>query len=206
MFVLGLLFLLQILLIPLSVLVFNNNWVFLTMPLFFLLVPFVDTPSGKMSGTLFYYSPLFIVSKQKKGVYQLHGGTLFDYFFIFKWKDRGLKSKKVVFIHLLDGLLNLIEELKSTEDAVTIKGASYFFNEKTAQSINFTTHPAPAFHKIMMGIHYLAIAISYSFTTGKFALPPLGNLIEMESDKHNLIQQEPVIRRLKNRLIKAESI
>jgi hypothetical protein len=36
---------------------------------------------------MIYYSPLFITEKPKDGLIKIHGGTLFDYYFVIEKKN-----------------------------------------------------------------------------------------------------------------------
>jgi len=106
----------------------------LPVPLFIItlsiIAPFFDTPSLAKRGELIYYSPLFLTEKEKNGVITIHGGTLFDYYYVIDRKLNGSQRTNLIIEGYLDGLLNLIEAYEGkVSNSIKIKGTSYIINE-----------------------------------------------------------------------------
>ena len=100
-----------------------------------LVAPFFDVPALKKSGDIIYYSPLFLAEKQKKDKITVHGGTLFDYFFVIDRNLNGRKRMNFILQQYLEGLNRLIDRLEQeNSENLTIHGTSYILNERTAQN------------------------------------------------------------------------
>ena len=162
------------------------------------LASFGDAPSGKISGSLIYYSPLFISTKPRKNKTIIHAGTPFDYFFVFRKKDRGIKAKKIVLIYFLDGLIKFIDNLsENSNESLTIEGTSYFFSEKTARKLGFEVAKAGFDQVFILTFNFLPLMFSYSFTQGKWSFPKLGNMKQVSISSGDLILQRAKIMRLR---------
>jgi len=101
-----------------------------------IIAPFFDMLSLKKNGRMIYYSPLFITEKPKNGLIKIHGGTLFDYYFVIDKKMNGKQRTNFIIQQYLDGLLHLIEKYKD-DKKIKIRGTSYIINERTAEKIGF---------------------------------------------------------------------
>ena len=173
---------------------------FLLFPLTTILISFVDTPFNKLTKKLYYYAPLFIVEK-KTGKYILHGGTFFDYLFVLGCRSRGIANRKIVLMDLLNGLLNLIDEIEQEKsEKLTISGTSYFFNERTARRFGFDIQSPEVSQVILMMLNYLPITLSYSMIDGKLAFPKLNKIKKASISGPKLVNEKDKILRLIERL------
>ena len=59
--------------------------------------PFVDVPGGVKAGSLIYYSPLLIGEKVKNQRLVLHGGSLFDYYFVLDRTANAQQRRKSIY-------------------------------------------------------------------------------------------------------------
>jgi hypothetical protein len=92
-----------------------------------IIAPFFDMPSLKKSGKIIYYSPLFIAEKPKNDTLKVHGGTLFDYYFVID-KERNAKERtNFILQQYVEGLLRLMADYK-TDEKLIIRGTSYIIN------------------------------------------------------------------------------
>ncbi|MCA9920311.1 MAG: hypothetical protein KC445_20285 [Anaerolineales bacterium] len=192
-----------VLLVGLMVLVaiFNNPAFFLLWPLFTLLPPFLDTPLGQKSGSLTYYAPLFIVA-QSPQKFVIHGGTLFDYLFVFGWRGNGRSHRAIVLYNFVDGLVNLIEELEQQpRQAIIIEGTSYFFNERNAQRLGFATSKPDVAQRIILTLNYLPLLVSYSLVQGKLSFPRLSRVLKAETNSDELIRHKQKLVKMRARLM-----
>lgn len=99
-----------------------------------IIASFINVPSGIKSGNLIYCSPLLIGEAVKNKILKLHGGTLFDYYYVLNRRTGYSERKRQVFKGYIDGLLNVIEKYETTpQNAIKIKVTSYIFNAITAQ-------------------------------------------------------------------------
>lgn len=199
----GLFFLLII--ASMSGLIFNRFWTLLLFPLIFIPAQFVDTPSGVRSGRFIYFSPLFIVEKQKDD-FILHGGTLFDYLFVFNWQDLGEPARRKVVAEFLSGLNAFVHYLEDQKlHDVEISGTSYFFNGRNAERYGFETAPVAGAQQVIIGFNFLVLMATYSFTQGRLVFPPLNQLKAVKSDGKTLIQHKDQLAKIVGRLEKTIS-
>ena len=183
--------------------IFKVVWPLIILPFFIITVAsFADAPSGKHSGSLIYYSPFFIVTKVKNGKSILHAGTPFDYFFVFRREDYGMKARKKVLTEFLRGLIRYMDHLP--EEEIVIEGTSYFFNERTAKKLGFDIKPAGIDQVIILGFNFLPLMLTYSFTKGKFGFPDLGKIKKVSISSKKLVLQRNKIELLLERMESSE--
>lgn len=121
-----------------------------------IIAPFFDTPSLAKQGELIYYSPLFLTEKGKNGVITMHGGTLFDYYYVLDRTLNGTQRTKLIIKGYLDGLLNLIEEYEGkVPNLIKIKGTSYIINERTANKIGLKKVKTSLLQSFILGFNIL---------------------------------------------------
>ena len=177
--------------------IFKIVWPLFILPFLMITVAsFADAPSGKLSGSLIYYSPFFIATKPRKGKVILHAGTPFDYYFVFRRKDRGIKARKEVLTQFLRGMIRFIDDLPKEE--ITVEGTSYFFNERTARRLGFDIKPAGMDQVIILGFNFLPLMLTYSFTKGKPGFPDLNHIKKGSISSKKLVLQRDKIERLLN--------
>ena len=184
-----------------SGLIIGWYWTIFLYPLIFVIAQFIDTPLGYRSGRLIYFSPLFLVEKVKTDEYVLHGGTAFDYFFVFTWKDKGESARRQVMKSFLSGLLEFAEHLDRNQlSEVKVRGSSYFFNERNAQRYGFEVLNTEMSQKIILGLNFAVLLLMYSFTKGKLSFPPIREIKTVSSTGRNLIDTKDQISRVLSRM------
>ena len=164
-----------------------------------IVAPFFDTPSLKKSGELIYYSPLFIAEKQKNGIIKIHGGTLFDYYFVIDKKMNGKQRTNFIIQQYLQGLLCLMEK-HGDENEIKIQGTSYIMNKRTAEKIGFKIIETDFLQKVILTYNYFNILISNSIAKNKVSFPNLYETKTFETDFRQLIERKDYIEKLNNTL------
>lgn len=176
-------------------------WSVFLYPLIFIVAQFVDTPLGHRSGRLIYFSPLFLVERERSGGFILHGGTLFDYFFVFSWKEAGEVARRQVVEQFIAGLLAFIEYLGTNQMYETrIKGSSYFFSERNAHRYGFEIVETESTQRLILVMNYVVLFVMYSFTRGKVAFPPIREIKTVQSTGKKLIGKREQISRVLRRI------
>ncbi|MFN0290405.1 hypothetical protein [Pedobacter helvus] len=176
--------------------------IFIALPVIISLVaPFFDAPSLKESGRVVYLSSLLLAEIPKKGIMKIHGGTLFDYFFVIDRKMNGKQRTNFILSKFLQGLLKLIEEKRNTnEDELIIRGTSYIINERTAKLIGLKVIETDNLQKFILIFNYVNLLVSQSFAKGKLSFPRLSNIKTFEMKISELIEKEAVIEKLSERI------
>jgi len=164
-----------------------------------LIAPFFDMPSLKKSGRIIYYSPLFIAEKPKNGVIKIHGGTLFDYYFVIDNKMNGKQRTNFIIQQYLDGLLHLIEKYENNKK-IKIKGTSYIINKRTAEKIGFQIVETEILQKIILIYNYFNILISNSIAKNKLSFPNINKIKTFETDMNQLLGRKEYIDKLNETL------
>lgn len=157
--------------------------------------PFFDIPSLKKSGRIIYYSSLFLTEKPKNGVVKIHGGTLFDYWFVIDRKMNGKQRTDFIIQQYLEGLLSLMEEHKHHKQ-MRVRGTSYIINERTAEKMGFEILETDLLQKAIITYNYFNILISNSIAKNKLAFPNLGKTKTFEAEIGRLVQRREYIERL----------
>ncbi len=166
-----------------------------------IIAPFFDTPSLKNSGKLVYHSPLFLSERLNNGVIKIHGGTLFDYFFIIDQKMNGKQRTNFIIQQYLEGLLNFIEENeKNKSENIKIRGTSYIINGRTAQRIGFKVIKTDYIQKLILIYNYFNVLITYSIAKGKLSFPSLKETKTFETKLNELVERKDFIRNLNEKL------
>lgn len=168
--------------------------------------PFVDTPMGKRSGKLTYYSPLFIAEKPRNGEVVIHGGTLFDYLFTLDPKMSGKERTRSVLIGYLQGLIRFIsnyeEEERNTD--FKVKGTSYVINERTARRAGFQPVQTDfvQLQRLILLVNYIPLILSASYSKKRIDFPRISGIKTYEADINDLIDQKNNLILMKKRLEK----
>ncbi len=177
-------------------------FVILTFPITLsIIAPFFDTPSLKKSGGVKYYSSLFLAERPKNGMIKIHGGTLFDYFFVIDQKMNGKQRTNFIIQQYLEGLLNLIEENEiNKSENIKISGTSYIINDRTAQRAGFKVIKIDYIQKFILIYNYLNVLIKYSIAKGKLSFPKLKETKTFETTINELVKRKYFIRNLNEKL------
>ncbi|WP_237590116.1 hypothetical protein [Polaribacter sargassicola] len=148
---------------------------------------------------MIYYSSLFITEKPKNGLIKIHGGTLFDYYFVIDKKWNGKQRTKFIIQQYLEGLLNLIEKYENDEQ-IKIKGTSYIINKRTAEKIGFKVDKIDALQKITLMYNYFNILISNSIAKKQLSFPNLSRTKTFYTDIGQLVERKKYIENLNKSL------
>ena len=160
-----------------------------------IIAPFFDMPSLKKSGRMIYYSPLFITEKPKDGLIKIHGGTLFDYYFVIEKKMNGKQRTDFIIQQYLEGLLNLIEKYERDKN-MKISGTSYIINKRTAEKIGFEIINTDILQRLILTYNYFNILISNSIAKNKLTFPNLNKTETFESNIRQLLERKEYIEKL----------
>ena len=164
-----------------------------------IIAPFFDMPSLKKSGRMIYYSPLFITEKPKDGLIKIHGGTLFDYYFVIEKKMNGKQRTDFIIQQYLEGLLNLIEKYERDKN-MKISGTSYIINKRTAEKIGFEIINTDILQRLILTYNYFNILISNSIAKNKLTFPNLNKTETFESNIRQLLERKEYIEKLNKSL------
>lgn len=164
-----------------------------------IIAPFYDMPSLKKNGSMIYFSPLLISEKPKNGLIKIHGGTLFDYYFVIDKKMNGTQRTNFIIQQYLDGLLRLIKEYEN-DKKMKIRGTSYIINERTAKKMGFKIVETDILQKITLIYNYFNILISNSIAKNKLSFPNLKKTKTFEADVSQLLGRKGYIEKLNNSL------
>ena len=154
--------------------------------------PFVDMPSGIKAGSLVYYSPLLIGEKVKHQRLVLHGGTLFDYYFVLDRTMNTRQCKKAIFACYIDGLLNLIEQYEQQQPTkITIKATSYILNARTATKMGLKPTKPDLLKRAILYFNFFNITCALSLLNSKLTWPDMGKTLSFEGELDSLIAKKP---------------
>jgi hypothetical protein len=173
--------------------------------MFFLFVPVVQfalTPIFTLTGAYRYYSPLLLGYFPNDKRIDLHTGGSFDYLFVMKGTPSGLVFRRKVMRYQLEGLLNLIERIRSGEvpETVAIEGTSYFFNERSIRKLGFEVQNPTLFYRINLFVNFIDLTWMYSLAKGRFTFPRLWEAKKVYITGAELVAQKDRIAGIYNHL------
>ena len=104
--------------------------------------------------------------------------------------------------YYLEGLLAIVDELEQghIEPSLRIVGASYFFSERTAESLGFQLIPPSAPEKINIYMNFFDLFWMYSFSRGRLVMPRLNQIRKVKATAADLAQHAQKMRLLHRRL------
>jgi len=194
------------LLISIAVIVFmawsTNVWIILVLiqPVISIYAPFIDVPTGRKKGQIIYYSPLLLSSALKDKKIQLHGGTLFDYYYTLSLHKSESRNKKAILYSYMEGMLNMLDQLDTKQDDIIIEANAYFINPHTAERIGFKKVRTKNFQKFIMLLNYLPITISYTIAMGKLSFPDIFSLKSYECRMGDLRRNRDLLQQMFDRI------
>ena len=148
---------------------------------------------------MIYYSPLFITEKPKNRLIKIHGGTLFDYYFVIDKKMNGRQRTNFIIQQYLEGLLHLIEKYENDKN-IKIRGTSYIINKRTAEKMGFEIIETDYLQKIILIYNYFNILISNSIAKNKLSFPKINKTKTFEADVRQLLERKEYIEKLNQSL------
>lgn len=157
---------------------------------------FFDTPGLVRKEHLRYFSPLLLCEREKKAGLHLHGGSLFDYYFVLRKLPRTKRKRKVLQL-MLEGLLALSKEYPASlgsEPKILI--TSYFFQAKTANSLGFEPIKKEQMQALKVFIGFPQVFLAYSLLAGRPKMPPLSKLASYRATPQSLAVAQKNIEKL----------
>jgi hypothetical protein len=160
--------------------------------LFIVYVPvaqFTFTPFFKLVGVYQYYSPMLLGYMANDKQIDLHSGTSFDYFFLFRKVSKGTEWRNRVLAWQIEGLLQLIDQIenKCIPATVNIVGTSYFFNDRTLHKLGFEMQEPSIFYKLNLYLNFIDLLWMYSLSKGQFSFPNLQKTTKAQIKGHDLV-------------------
>lgn len=175
--------------------------VLLPVPILQIAAPFLDTPSAKASGRLVYYSPLFIAEPTRGGAVILHGGTLFDYWFVFGEGQSAQERRRLVLLDYVRGLRRLAHaHLDDGAATFEIRATTYFLSPRTARKIGFSEARTDWGHAAMLWANAIPVMLAYSLVQRRLRVPPLHRVHTFVTPVEGLVENLPYLERLETRL------
>lgn len=163
--------------------------------------PFLDVPSGIKAGNLNYFSPMLIGEKVKDGKLVLHGGSLFDYYFLLDKFDCPLAKKKQTYLMLIDGMLNLITQHENNIPTnITIKATSYVLNHRTAHKLGLQSASPDWFRRLILYYNFFNLTCCLSLLNSKLTWPNVHRVQSFQGELDALIAKKPQLLSLRKRL------
>jgi hypothetical protein len=119
----------------------------------------------------------------------LHSGTSFDYFFLFRKVSKGTEWRNRVLAWQIEGLLQLIDQIenKCIPATVNIVGTSYFFNDRTLHKLGFEMQEPSIFYKLNLYLNFIDLLWMYSLSKGQFSFPNLQKTTKAQIKGHDLV-------------------
>jgi len=167
---------------------------FLLSPLYHLLL----TPLMTLTKSYVYINPMLLAFNPSEERYDLHMGTSFDYLMVMRGTPPGISARYKNLGFLLDGLLKIIDRIETgaLPDTVEVRGSSYFFSDRTAESMGFKLSPTGLAEKCNIVFNYLELLWTYSYTQGRLSFPNLNNIKTASTSGAELVRQKERIERL----------
>ncbi|GGF29796.1 hypothetical protein [Echinicola rosea] len=182
----------------------KQYWIsILVAPLIMIVAPFIDTPMGKRSGKLVYYSPMFITERLDNDKTVFHGGTLFDYFYVLDFNLPGYARTQWILLGYLKGLLNFIEKHQdAVHDQMVLEGTSYILQDNAAKKLGFHPISTEGIQQLILLANFPTLTIAYSLSKNKLSFPDLRKIKTYRTSLKQLREKQPFIKSLHNSLEK----
>jgi len=120
---------------------------------------------------------------------------------IARLEDAGFHWRRKTFAYFLEGLLNLIKELKANgADGYRIEGTSYFFNSRTLEKLGFSMAEPSLWQRAKILVFSPELMLIYSFAQGRLSLPPVTRVKKAIAESTALIEHEDSIKQLYEKL------
>ncbi len=175
---------------------------FLTWPLAVSLWQLSVTPFCRATGIYLYHSPMLKATLRNSRVWEIHGGTTWDWIVLFRFRDRGAPSARRVMAWYLEGLLDIARRVEAGEvpPTVLVTGTSYFFSAGTARKLGFEIRRAGPRLRLNLLLNGLDLWLTYSFTRGRLALPDLLDVKQAVIRGGELVRRKNQLRRIREML------
>lgn len=167
-------------------------------PLLSSIVEFCLTPLLRLLDIYRYYSPMLLTYVKDETHFELHSGTSFDYFLNFRLNEHGLVATRKILQWYGEGLLAIIADIESGKLAreIEITGTSYFFSDRTAERLGFELRRPNVLDSFNLLLYFFDLVWMYSYSLGKFALPPVWRMKKLYITGEALVTQKKKIEAL----------
>lgn len=178
-------------------------------PIFYLLfliyIPigqFACAPLFRLIGVYKYYSPMLLGYMANESQIDLHSGGSFDYLFVMRKYKSGIELRNKLLTYQLEGLKNIIHliENKNIPETVNIVGTSYFFNNRTLETMGFEIVKPSFFYRLNLFVNFIDLIWMYSLSQGKLSVPRLWNAKKASITGAKLIESKKVIEDLYDKI------
>lgn len=164
-----------------------------------IVAPFFDVPAMINTGKLKYQSLLLISEKEKNNSITIHGGTLFDYYFVLNEKDSSKQRKNFILLEYLNGIINLMDANKEKPN-LKITGTTYILNKRTAEKIGFEALKTSWVQSLILVLNYPNLVVTKSFVNRKLSLPNLNNIQTYHTKIQTLNKNRATITKIRDGL------
>lgn len=156
------------------------------------------TPFCRVTGIYLYHSPMLKATFRSARAWEVHGGTIWDWLVLFRFRDRGAAAARRVMVWYLEGFLDIAARVERGEipESVEVTGTSWFFREETARRLGFEIRPAGFRLRFNLFLNALDLWLTYSFTRGRIALPDLLAVKQAVIRGDELLRRRPQLARL----------
>lgn len=162
-----------------------------------IIAPFFDVPALVKKEKLKYHSLFLFAEEERKGKITLHGGTLFDYYFVLPKEMGGQERTRLILLEYLKGILSLIHQ---ENEEIVVEGTSYFLNEQTAAKIGFSKVGTNWGQGVILAFNFFNLTASMSMAKKKLTFPNLSRAHTFRARISEIKQKEEFIKQLIQRL------
>lgn len=167
--------------------------------LLFLLKPvfnFLLTPLFRDIGLIRYCSKNLFVTKNWRGVYEIHFLNIYEAAKIFTRKRNKRDSRKELITDFITGIINLPEadnwqEFKS--HTVKYTGSFLFLSEKTLSRFQFSVYKPGLVKRLLFIADYVNLLLLGSISQNRVIFPKLRNLKIVSFDSAELNRKRPML-------------
>lgn len=170
----------------------------------FLFMPFssfVIAPLMRVGFLFKYYSTILLVQFPNNKVYDLHLVNNFD---LINFSRNKNNAKKMIFSGIVEGLLNICEEIEEEKlpRNLKIQAITFFMNDRTFKKLGFKEVRFSPQYAVLYFFDYIGILISNYFISKKFRFVNIIKTSKASMTGENLIQNKKNLVEIKSRLDK----
>lgn len=139
---------------------------------------FVIAPLMRIKYLFKYYSKILLVQFPNKKVYDLHLVNNFD---LIKFSIKTTHVKKMIFLEIVNGLLNICKEIEQGKlpRNLKIQAITFFMNARTFIKLGFKKVRFTPQYAILHFLDYIGILFSNYFISKKFRRLILSKLVRL---------------------------
>ncbi|WP_127844685.1 hypothetical protein [Psychroflexus aestuariivivens] len=164
-----------------------------------ILAPFIDVPGMVKKGKLHYFSEMLLAEQPKNNIVNIHGSSLFVYYFMLNRKQSGKQRTQFILKSFLEGLINIIDEYENDEQ-LKICGTSHILNARTAEKLGFELKPRQITQSVILVFNFFNILACNYLSKGKLVAPKFSNIKSFEAKISDLKANRKRLIQYKNHL------